>query len=110
LTRELSRTTSPKRPALVMYDCWTARDVRDAAPYRKLLSVLKLEAASRKLDLLVRYHQDQLAIRKELERQGFPPEYRIVRYSLFHWLRWTRFFRSKKTVADRALVVGTAGT
>jgi CelD/BcsL family acetyltransferase involved in cellulose biosynthesis len=107
--RELSRATSPDRPALVMYDCWTARGV-SAAPYRKLLSVLKLDAASRKLDLLIRYGQDQVTLRRELERQAFVPGSRIVRYGLFHWLRWTRLFHTKKNVAERALVVGTART
>jgi len=82
----------------------------DGALCRRFLSVLRLEATDKKVDLLIRRGSDQVKFRTELEHQGFLPEYRIVRYSLFHWLRWTRRFQTKKTVADRALVVGTAGT
>jgi CelD/BcsL family acetyltransferase involved in cellulose biosynthesis len=103
-TRELGQTVGPNRPALTVYDCWTEPGPSDGEPYRQFLSVLKLEAASQKLDLLVRYRSDQVALRKELERQRFLPQYRIVRYSLFHWLRWTRVFHSKQTVADPMLV------
>ena len=103
-TRELGQTVGPNRPALTVYDCWTEPGPSDGEPYWQFLSVLKLEAASEKLDLLVRYRSDQVALRKELERQRFLPQYRIVRYSLFHWLRWTRVFHSKQTVADPMLV------
>ncbi|MGB6260326.1 MAG: GNAT family N-acetyltransferase [Candidatus Sulfotelmatobacter sp.] len=110
LNHELSQAISPERPALVMYDLWTAPGQSDDAVCRRFLSVLRLEATGRKLDLLIRCRPDQVTFRTELEHEGFLPEYRIVRYSLFHWLRWTRLFHTKKTVADRALVVGTAGT
>jgi CelD/BcsL family acetyltransferase involved in cellulose biosynthesis len=110
LTHELSQSISPERPALVMYECWTEPGVSDGALTRRFLSVLRCEAASKKLDLIIRYLPDRGTFRTELEHQGFLPEYRIVRYGLFHWLRWTRVFHPKKTVADRALAVGTAGT
>jgi CelD/BcsL family acetyltransferase involved in cellulose biosynthesis len=110
LDPELSQATRPHRPALVMYDLWTEPRLSDGALCRQFLSVLRLEAAGKKLDLLLRRRTDQVTFQAELEHQGLLPEYRIVSYSLFHWLRWTRLFHTKKTVADRALVVGTAGT
>ncbi len=110
LNRELCQAISPERPALVMDDIWTAPGLCDGALCRRFMSVLRLESAGKKLDLLIRCRPDQVTFRTELEHQGFLPGYRIVRYSLFHWLRWTRLFHTKRTVADRALVVGTAGT
>jgi CelD/BcsL family acetyltransferase involved in cellulose biosynthesis len=110
LNNELSRAINPERPALVMYDLWTAPGLSDGGLCWRFLSVLRLEAAGKKLDLLIRCRPDHVTFRTELEHQRFLPEYRIVRYSLFHWLRWTRSFQTKKTVADQALVVGTAGT
>ena len=110
LNCELSRAILSDRPALVLYDLWTEPGLGDGAVYRRFLSVLRLEAAGKKLDLLIRCRADQATFRAELEHQGLLREYRIVRYSLFHWLRWTRLFHTKKTVADRALVVGRAGT
>ncbi len=100
LTRQL---ISPDRQTLVTYDSWHEPGLGDGALYRQFLSVLRLEAASRKLDLVIRYRADQVTLRTELEHQGFPPQYRIVRYRLFHWLRWTRYFQAKQTVADPPL-------
>jgi len=110
LTCELSQVVSPDRPTLVMYDSWTAPGLSADTSHREFLSILKHEAASKKLDLMIRCRPDQLAFRTELEHQGFLPQYRIVHYSLLHWLGWTRSFRTKQIVTDRALVVGTAGT
>jgi CelD/BcsL family acetyltransferase involved in cellulose biosynthesis len=110
LTDELRQAISPDRPALVMYDSWAAPDLSAGTSYRQFLSILRHEAASQKLDLMIRCRPDQRTFRTELEHQGFLPQYRMVRYSLLHWLRWTRFFRTKQIVTDRALVVGTAGT
>jgi len=110
LSQELSEAISPRRPALVMYDSWTEAGQSDNALSQRFLSVLRREAASKKLDLLIRHRPDQGTFRTELEHQGFLPEYRIVRYALFHWFRWTRLFYMKNTPADRALAVGTAGT
>jgi CelD/BcsL family acetyltransferase involved in cellulose biosynthesis len=110
LTNELSQAISPERATLVMYDSWIAPGLSVGASCRKFLSILRREASSKKLDLLIRCRPDQATFRTELEHQGFLPEYRIVRYSLLHWLGWTRFFRTKQIVTDRALVVGTAGT
>jgi CelD/BcsL family acetyltransferase involved in cellulose biosynthesis len=109
LTRKLSRAISPVRPALVMYDSWTVTGFNDGASYRHLLSVLRLEAASKKLDLLICGRADQAAFRTELKNQGFLPQYRVVRYSFLYLLRWTRFFRTKQTVAD-PLLLGAVGT
>jgi CelD/BcsL family acetyltransferase involved in cellulose biosynthesis len=100
LTRKL---ISPDRQTLVTYDSWPEPGLSDGALYRQFLSVLRLEAASKKLDLVIRCRPDQVTFRTELEHQGFPPQYRIVRYSLFHWLRWTRHFQTKQTVADPLL-------
>ena len=108
LTRKLGQTVSSDRPAVVMYDSWTEPGLRDTALYRKLLSVLRVEAVNKKLDLIIRCGPEQATFRTELERQGFLPQYRIVRYSLFHWLRWTRFSPTKQTIAD-PLLVGAVG-
>jgi CelD/BcsL family acetyltransferase involved in cellulose biosynthesis len=94
---------TPDRPTLAMYEGWTPAGLNDGALYRKLVSVLSLEAADKKLDLLIRSRGDQAALRTELEHQGFLPGCRIVRYSLFHWLRWTRVFHAKQAVADPLL-------
>jgi CelD/BcsL family acetyltransferase involved in cellulose biosynthesis len=104
LSSKVSGFVAPDRPALVMYGGWTLAGMSDSALYRKLASVLRLEAANKKLDLLIRSRGDQAALRTELEHQGFLPGCRIVRYSLFHWLRWTRFFHAKQAVADPLLV------
>jgi len=109
LTRKLSQAISPERPALVMYDSWTEPGPSDGAIYRRFLSVLRHEAVSKKLDLIIRCGPDQATFRKVLGSQGFLPQYRIVRYRLFHWLQWTRFFQTKQTVAD-PLLVGAVGT
>jgi CelD/BcsL family acetyltransferase involved in cellulose biosynthesis len=110
LTNELSHAISADRPTLVMYDSWIAPGLSAGTSYRQFLSVLRHEAASKKLDLLIRCRPDQVTFRTELEHQGFLPQYRVVRYSLLHWLGWTRCFHSKQIVSDRALVVGAAGT
>jgi hypothetical protein len=98
-----SHGISPDRPTLVMYDCWTVPGLSNGASYRKLLSVLRLEAASEKLDLLIRYRADQATLRRELEHQGFLPNYRIIRYSFLYLFRLTRCFYTKRTVADPLL-------
>jgi CelD/BcsL family acetyltransferase involved in cellulose biosynthesis len=103
LSRELSQATKFDRPALVMYDSWTEPGLSDCALRRQFLSVLRREAASKKLDLWIRCRPGQVTFRTELEHQGFLPQYRIVRYSLFHRLRWTRFFQTKQKVADPSL-------
>jgi CelD/BcsL family acetyltransferase involved in cellulose biosynthesis len=109
LTRKLNQTVSPDRPALVMYDSWTEPGRSDGALHRQLLSLLKVEAVSNKLDLIIRGGPDQVTLRTELERQGFLPEYRIVDYRLFHWLQWTRLFQTKQAVSD-PLLMGVVGT
>jgi CelD/BcsL family acetyltransferase involved in cellulose biosynthesis len=109
LTRKLGETLSPERPALVMYDSWTEPGRNDSELYRQLLSVLRVKAVSKKLDLIIRCGSDQAAFRTELERQGFLPQYRIVGYRLLHWLRWTRLSETKQTVAD-PLLAGAVGT
>jgi CelD/BcsL family acetyltransferase involved in cellulose biosynthesis len=109
LTRKLSQTVGPDRSALVMYDSWTEPGRSDGALHRQLLSLLKVEAVSNKLDLIVRGGPDQMTFRTELERQGFLPQYRIVNYRLLHWLQWTRLFQTKPTVSD-PLLMGVVGT
>ena len=109
LMRNLPLAMSTGRTALVMYESWTELGPTDSALCRQLLSVLRLEAVSKKLDLIFRCGPDQATFRTELEHQGFLPQYRIVRYRLFHWLRWSRFFQTKQTVAD-PLLVGAVGT
>jgi CelD/BcsL family acetyltransferase involved in cellulose biosynthesis len=107
LTGKLSDASRPNRPALVMYGSWIAPGLSNDA-YRQLLSVLRIEAASKKLDLLIRLGGDQETFRRELEHQGFLPQYCIARYSFLHWFRWTRLFHPKQTVAD-PLLAGAAG-
>ncbi|MGA7367462.1 MAG: GNAT family N-acetyltransferase [Candidatus Sulfotelmatobacter sp.] len=109
LTRKLSQTSGPERPALVIYDSWIEPGSSDGSLHRQLLSVLRVEAVSKKLDLIIRCGRDQGTFRTELEHQGFLPQYRIVGYRLFHWLQWTRFFQTKQTVAD-PLLAGVVGT
>jgi CelD/BcsL family acetyltransferase involved in cellulose biosynthesis len=109
LTRKLSRELSSDRSGLVMYDSWTDPALSNDASYRQFLSVLGIEAASKKLDLVIRGRGDQVKFRAELEHQGFLPQYRIVRYRFLYLFRWTRFFHTKQTVAD-PLLVGAVGT
>jgi hypothetical protein len=66
---------------LLVYDSWTEPGSSDGAGYRQFLSVLRLEAASRKLDLLVRCRSDQATFRMELEHQGFLSQYQSIRDS-----------------------------
>jgi CelD/BcsL family acetyltransferase involved in cellulose biosynthesis len=108
LTRELGQPVSPEHPALVMYDSWTQPSLSDSAVFGELLSVLRLEAVSKKVDLIIRCGPDQVKFRKVLEGQGFQPQHRIVRHRLFHWLQWTRVSPTKQTVAD-TLRVGAVG-
>jgi hypothetical protein len=108
LTRKLSQAIGPDRPTLVMYDSWTEPGLSNAS-YRQFLSVLGIEAASKKLDLLIRRRGDQVSFRTELEHQGFLPQYRIVRYRFLSLFQRTRFFHTKQTVAD-PLLVGAVGT
>jgi CelD/BcsL family acetyltransferase involved in cellulose biosynthesis len=108
LTRKLSGTVRPDRPALVMYDFWAEPALSQGASYRQLLSVLRLESVSKKLDLLICVGGDQKIFQTELEYQAFRPQYRIVQYSLLHFFRWTRFFRTTQIVAD-PLIVGAVG-
>ena len=108
LIRKLGLATTTGRRALVMYDSWTEPGLRDSALYRELLSVLRVEAVSKKFDLIIRCGADQVTLRKALEQQSFLPQYRIVRYRLFHWFRWTRFFQTKQIVAH-PLLVGAVG-
>ena len=98
----------PVRPALAVYDSWTDADHSDES-CRELISVLRREAVSKKLDLMIRCAGDQAAFRTELERQGFLPQCRSVRYSLFYWFRWTRSFHTEPQAADPLLAraVGT---
>jgi CelD/BcsL family acetyltransferase involved in cellulose biosynthesis len=108
LTRNLSDALRPDRPALVMYDFWAEPGLSHGASYRQLLSVLRLEAVSKKLDMLICVGGDQKRLRTELEHRGFRPQYRIARYSLLHFFRWTRFFCTTQIVAD-PLTVGAVG-
>ena len=96
----------PNRPMLVVYGCWFP-DVNDVASCRQLLSVLRLKAASEKLDLLILCQGDQNGLATELERQGFSAQCRIARYSFLHFFRWTRIFYTKQTVGD-PLIAGAA--
>jgi hypothetical protein len=70
LTRKL---ISLDRQTLVTYDSWHEPGLGDGALYRQFLSVLRLEAVSKKLDLVIRCRPDQVTLRTELEHQGFPP-------------------------------------
>jgi CelD/BcsL family acetyltransferase involved in cellulose biosynthesis len=104
LTSKVSYAISPDKPALVMYDFWTEPGLSNGAAYGSLMAVLKMEAASKKLDLLIRSRADQVTLRTELEHQGFLPQYRIVRYRFFYWFRWTRVFHTKQAAANPSLV------
>ncbi len=101
------KESSASRPTLAMYESWAVRGLNEAASYRQLLSVLRSEAAFKKLDLLILVRGDQKLLQTEVEHQGVRPQYRVARYSLFHWLRWTRTFHTKQTVAD-PLLAGAA--
>jgi CelD/BcsL family acetyltransferase involved in cellulose biosynthesis len=81
LSRRHSRAIGSDRPMLLVYDSWTEPGSSDGAGYRQFLSVLRLEAASRKLDLLVRCRSDQATFRMELEHQGFLSQYQSIRDS-----------------------------
>jgi CelD/BcsL family acetyltransferase involved in cellulose biosynthesis len=81
LSRRHSRAISSDRPTLLVYDSWTEPGSSDGAAYRQFLAVLRLEAASKKLDLLVRCRSDQAAFRMELEHQGFLSQYQSIRDS-----------------------------
>jgi CelD/BcsL family acetyltransferase involved in cellulose biosynthesis len=109
LTTELRDAISPVRPALVMYDSWTESGLTDRATHRKLLSILRQEAVSKKLDLLIRCPAGQAAFRTEVEQQGWMPQCRIVRYRLLNRFRWMRSFRSRQNIAD-PLLARAAGT
>ncbi len=109
LTSKLIQTIGPERPALVMYQSWTDPHLSASTLHRQLLSVLRVEAVSKRLDLIICGGPNQATFRTELERQGFLPRYRIVDYRLFHWLQWTRCFQMKQTVAD-PMLAGAVGT
>jgi CelD/BcsL family acetyltransferase involved in cellulose biosynthesis len=78
-----SRAISSDRPALLVYDSWTEPGSSDGAACRQFLSVLRLEAASKKIDLLIRCRSNQAAFRMELKHQGFLSQYQSIRDS-FH--------------------------
>jgi CelD/BcsL family acetyltransferase involved in cellulose biosynthesis len=81
LSRRHSRAINSDRPTLLVYDSWTEPGSSDGAAYRQFLSVLRLEATSKKLDLLIRCRSDQATFRMELEQQGFLSQYQSIRDS-----------------------------
>jgi len=78
-------------PSVVIDESWSARDRDLAASYRLLLSVVAREAARRNAALLVHCGPEQVALRKELELQGFRRKFQTTRYKIFsrfrrHWV------------------------
>jgi CelD/BcsL family acetyltransferase involved in cellulose biosynthesis len=61
------------RPAILMNECTSESRLDSATPYRHLLSLLRVEAARNKSELIVHCGADQSILRSELQRQGFLP-------------------------------------
>jgi len=74
-------------PAMTMYECWTVPPVDPAGSYHQILSFLMGEALDRNMHLLVCCTRSQPSLQLELDRQGFHPKYRMVRYRVFYWIR-----------------------
>ena len=104
LTGDLTDAGTAARPTLSLYDSWIMPGLSDGAPCRYVLSVLKLEATSNKLDLAIRCGADEAIFRTELERQGFQPQCRIMRHRLLYWFRWTRVLYTQPTIVQPSLV------
>ena len=78
---------TPNSPAIVIDECWSARNSDLASSYRLLLSVLASEAVSQKAYLLVHCGSDQPTLRSELKRQGFLPKFQVTRYKVLSRFR-----------------------
>ncbi|MGB6804899.1 MAG: hypothetical protein WBE31_21745 [Candidatus Sulfotelmatobacter sp.] len=91
LSRKHTPAISPDRPTLLVYDSWTEPGSSDGAACRQFLSVLRLEAASKKRDLLIRCRSDQATFRTELEQQGFLSQYQSIRDSFLIYSDTVRF-------------------
>jgi CelD/BcsL family acetyltransferase involved in cellulose biosynthesis len=83
LSRKPSGAIGRDRPTLLVYDSWTEPGSSDGAAYRQFLSALRLEATSKRLDLLIRCRSNQGAFRVELEHQGFLSQYQSIRDSFY---------------------------
>ena len=83
LSRRPGRVICSDRPTLLVYDSWTEPGSSDGAAYRQFLSALRLEAASKRLDLLIRCRSNQATFRTELEDQGFLSQYQSIRDSFY---------------------------
>jgi CelD/BcsL family acetyltransferase involved in cellulose biosynthesis len=67
------------RPAILMNECTSESRLDSPTSYRLLLSLLRVEAASKKSELIVHCRADQSILRGELQRQGFLPTSQSVR-------------------------------
>jgi CelD/BcsL family acetyltransferase involved in cellulose biosynthesis len=67
------RPAAGDRPAILMNECTSESRLDSATSYRHLLSLLRIEAARNKSELIVRCRADQSMLRGELQRQGFLP-------------------------------------
>ena len=66
------------RPQMFMDECRAASRLDSPASYRELLSFLRLEAASRRAELIIGCCAEPCLLRKELLRQGFLPRSQFV--------------------------------
>jgi CelD/BcsL family acetyltransferase involved in cellulose biosynthesis len=67
------------RPAILMNECTSESRLDSPTPYRQLLFLLRVEAATQKSALIVHCRWDQSILRSELQRQGFLPTSQSVK-------------------------------
>ena len=70
----------PDSLVMLIDECWSAHDSDLASAHRLLLSILANEASNLMANVPVYFGSDQPLLRRELERQGFVPEFHITRY------------------------------
>jgi len=79
LDTALKEAAACDRPAILMNECTSESRLDSPTPYRQLLSLLRVEAASKKSVLIVHCRWDQSMLRSELGRQGFLPTSQSVK-------------------------------
>jgi hypothetical protein len=67
------RPAAGDRSAILMNECTSESRLDSPTSYRQLLFLLRVEAASKKSELIVHCRADQSILRNELQRQGFLP-------------------------------------
>jgi CelD/BcsL family acetyltransferase involved in cellulose biosynthesis len=67
------------RSAILMNECTSESRLDSPTSYRQLLFLLRVEAASKKSELIVHCRADQSTLRSELQRQGFLPTSQSVK-------------------------------